>query len=173
MLAQVDRPEEALRATEQAVEYNTELAKAFPEKFALHLSISLYSLGGRYRDLDRLEEALETTLRAVAHFRRLAEVKPEVYQFSLVAGLHSLGLNLLDLERPLQAFEVAEEALRRLLAAPLSDPLTHQELLSKVAELYRDAAEDAGAQPDSDLLLSAEAELQVSPTASDAPPPRT
>jgi tetratricopeptide (TPR) repeat protein len=71
-LSDLDRREEALTATEEAVTVYRRLASGNPTAFEPDLARSLNNLGANLSDLGRREEALTATEEAVTIRRRLA-----------------------------------------------------------------------------------------------------
>jgi len=114
--------------------------------------LSLNGLGGRFWDLGRPEEALAPARQAIESFRKLAEIRPAVFVPHLASGLHNLGLYLIDLELYQQALLATEEAIHLLLPAFTTSPRLHEDLIGRLADLYEEAAQGAGVQPDSELL---------------------
>ena len=65
MLSELGRREDALEATQEAVEVYRGLAAARPDAFLPDLAMSLNNLGNRLSELGRREDALEATQEAL------------------------------------------------------------------------------------------------------------
>jgi tetratricopeptide (TPR) repeat protein/nucleoside phosphorylase len=117
-LSEVGRREEALRATQEAVELRRALAEARPDVFLPDLASSLNNLGSRLRELGRREEALLATQEAVGLRRALAEARPDAALPNLAISLTNLGAMLRELGRREEALRATQEAveLHRALA---------------------------------------------------------
>jgi tetratricopeptide (TPR) repeat protein len=113
-LSELGRREEALKATEQAVELRRALAKRNPEAFQPALAMSLNNLGNRLSELGRREEALKATEQAVETYGALAQRNPEAFQPALAMSLNNLGNRLSELGRREEALNVYEEAVSKL-----------------------------------------------------------
>jgi tetratricopeptide (TPR) repeat protein len=114
-LSELGRREEALKATEQAVETYGALAKRNPEAFQPDLAMSLNNLGNSLSELGRREEALKATAQAVELRRALAKRNPEAFQPALAMSLNNLGNRLSELgrrEEALAHYEAAASNLR-------------------------------------------------------------
>ncbi len=116
------RREEALAATQEAVDAYRELAAAHPQAFLPDLAMSLTNLGAMLSDLGRREEALTATQEAVETYRALAAANPHAFRPDLASSLNNLGLRLSELGRREEALTATQEAvaIRRELAA--ADP---------------------------------------------------
>ncbi len=101
----LDRREEALASSEEAVDIRRKLAEANPQAFLPDLASSLNNLGIRLSDLDRREEALASSEEAVDIRRKLAEANPQAFLPDLAMSLGVYGSIL-------QAMELHEEAAR-------------------------------------------------------------
>ncbi|MDY7230181.1 tetratricopeptide repeat protein [Hyalangium rubrum] len=116
-LSALGRREEALKATEQAVELHRVLAQRNPDAFQADLAMSLNNLGLMLAALGRPEEALKATEQATETYRALAQSNPIAYQPNLAGSLNNLGNRLSELgrrEEALKATEQAAEAYRAL-----------------------------------------------------------
>jgi tetratricopeptide (TPR) repeat protein len=113
----VGRLEDALAASERALEIRERLAKQNPEAFEPELAITLSNLGNQRNELGRLEDAVAASERAVKIYKRLAKRNPEVFEPLLAAVLNNLGPQcgaLGRLEDALAASELASEIRERL-----------------------------------------------------------
>ncbi|MEV0262315.1 tetratricopeptide repeat protein [Streptomyces sp. NPDC050617] len=131
-LSDVGRTEEALAATERAVEIRTRLATADPAAYERDLAESLHKHGILLGALGRRAEALTACERAVEIRRRLAAADPSEHDPELASSLSMLSFRLSAADREGEAVAVAEEAVeiqRRLAAA---DPAAHEEGLGRL-----------------------------------------
>jgi tetratricopeptide (TPR) repeat protein len=93
-LEALDRPDEALKATEEATTHYRQLAQTDPEGQRPALARCLLSLAAHLGALDRHEEALAATEEAAAHHRRLFQADPEAHRAALADCLHKLAVRL-------------------------------------------------------------------------------
>jgi tetratricopeptide (TPR) repeat protein len=110
-LKDLGRREEALKATEEAVDIHRDLAGRRPDAFLPDLAKSLNNLGNSLRDLGRREEALKATEEAVDVYRDLAGRRPDAFLPDLAMSLNNLGTMLSDLGRREEALKATEEAV--------------------------------------------------------------
>jgi tetratricopeptide (TPR) repeat protein len=117
-LSALGRREEALTATQEAVDIYRGLAQVNPQVFLPDLATSLNNLGNRLSDLGRREEALTATQEAVDIRRKLAEQNRQAFLPDLAMSLNNLGRALSALGRREEALAATEEAveIRRKLA---------------------------------------------------------
>jgi tetratricopeptide (TPR) repeat protein len=85
------RREEALQATQEAVDLYRRLAEQHPDAFLPDLAASLNNLGARLSEMGRRAEALQATQEAVDLYRRLAEQHPDAFLPDLAASLAQPG----------------------------------------------------------------------------------
>ena len=83
--------EEALAATQEAVDISRRLAQTRPDAFLPDLARSLNNLGNSLSGLGRREEALAATQEAVDIRRRLAQTRPDAFLPDLAISLNNLG----------------------------------------------------------------------------------
>ena len=112
------RREEALAATQEAVDIRRELAQQNRAAFLPDLAMSLNNLGTRLSALGRRQEALAATQEAVEHYRQLAQQNRAAFLPDLAGSLNNLGLWLADQGRRQEALAATQEAvdIRRELA---------------------------------------------------------
>ncbi|MFN0182134.1 MAG: tetratricopeptide repeat protein [Gemmatimonadales bacterium] len=110
-LSNLGRREEALAASQEAVDINRRLAQARPDAFLPDLAMSLNNLGIWLSNLGRHEEALAASQEAVDLRRRLAQARPDAFLPGLAMSLHNLGGDLSDLGRREEALAVSQEAV--------------------------------------------------------------
>jgi len=122
-LSEMGRREEALQATQEAVEIRRRLAAQHPDAFLPDLARSLNNLGAMLSEMGRREEALEATQEAVNLYRRLAAQHPDAFRPYLARSLTNLGNRLSEMGRRAEALEATQEAvdLYRRLAAQHPD----------------------------------------------------
>ena len=113
-LSSVAREEEALAATDEAVQMYRRLAATDPAEFELDLASALFYMGKDLSRLGRREEALAATDEAVQVYRRLAATDPAKLN-NLADSLADLGSRLWEVGRRDEALTATDEAaqLRR------------------------------------------------------------
>ncbi|MBM4328263.1 MAG: tetratricopeptide repeat protein [Deltaproteobacteria bacterium] len=151
-LSDLGRREEALEAAQEAVEIRRELAKGRPDAFLPDLAMSLNNLGGRLSDLGRREEALEAAQEAVEIYRGLAKARPDAFLPYLARSLGTLGFCLRADSRLQDAAEAFREGIRILEPFFTSLPKAHRGLMAWLVEQYEDVLDEAGKEPDYELL---------------------
>jgi len=151
-LSDLGRREQALEATQEAVEIYRKLARQRPDAFLPDLAGSLNNLGSRLAGVGRLEEALEPTQEAVKIRRQLARQRPEAFLPDLATSLNNLGGDLADLGHREQALAVAEEAVRTLLPFFRGLPRAFADWMRTMLRNYLKLAEEAGQEPDVELV---------------------
>jgi len=110
-LSIVGRREEALAATQEAVDIRRRLAQTRPDAFLPALATSLNNLGGDLSNVGRREEALAATQEAVDIDRRLAQTRPDAFLPDLAMSLNNLGNGLSNLGRREEALAATQEAV--------------------------------------------------------------
>ncbi len=117
-LSGLGQREDALNATQEAVEIRRQLAQRRPDAFLPALATSLNNLGNGLSDLGRREDALNATQEAVEIYRQLAQNRPDAFLPDLATSLNNLGNMLSDLGRLEDALNATQEAveIRRQLA---------------------------------------------------------
>jgi tetratricopeptide (TPR) repeat protein len=116
-LSNLGRREEALAASQEAVDIGRRLAQTRPDAFLPNLATSLNNSGATLSNLGRREEALAASQEAVEIYRRLAQTRPDAFLPDLAMSLNNLGNRLSDLGRregALAAIQEAVEIYRRL-----------------------------------------------------------
>ena len=73
MLSELGQREDALKATQEAVDIYRKLAEKRPDAFLPDLAMSLNNLGKMLSELGQREDALKATQEAVDIYRKLAE----------------------------------------------------------------------------------------------------
>lgn len=130
MLAELDRPSEALTPVLDAVNIYRRLSEMDPASFRPLLAMSLNNLGSTLYRLDRPNQALPAAQEAVAIRQELASAQPNIYLHELAQSLSNLGTALAGLGRFGDALIPARKALevsRQLVATEPGD--AHQHLL--------------------------------------------
>jgi tetratricopeptide (TPR) repeat protein len=122
-LGALGRREEALAASQEAVDIYRRLAQTRPDAFLPDLASSLNNLGGDLSNLGRREEALAASQEAVDIYRRLAQTRPEAFLPDLAQSLNNVGVMLSNLGRREDALAATQEAadIRRRLARTRPD----------------------------------------------------
>ncbi len=121
-LSALGRREEALAATQEAVDIRRVLAAGNPQAFLPDLAGSLSNLGGDLADLGRCEEALVATQEAAGHYRALAQGVPQAFLQDLAMSLNNLGLRLSEAGQWGEALMVAKESVDAYRSLARADP---------------------------------------------------
>ena len=151
-LADLGRREDALTASEEAVETYRSLAAARPDAFTPVLAMSLNNLSADLGDLGRREDALAASEEAVETYRALAAARPAAFAEPLATSLWVLANRLDELERPIDAIDANHAAIETLA------PLFHRHVealaprIGAMARGYLKRCERAGARSDESLL---------------------
>jgi len=116
-LGDLGRREEALAASQEAVDVYRRLAQTRPDAFLPDLATSLNNAGAMLSNLGKREEALAASQEAVEIRRRLAQARPDAFLPDLATSLNNLGNHLSNLglsEEALAASREAVDIYRRL-----------------------------------------------------------
>ena len=151
-LSALGRREEALAATQEAVDIYRGLARANPQAFLPYLAASLNNLGNRLSALGRREEALRATQEAVEIRRQLAQENPQAFLPDLATSLNNLGSDLSALGRREEALAAYEEAVRTLLPFFQALPAAFADWMQTMLGNYLQACQEAGEAPDAGLV---------------------
>jgi tetratricopeptide (TPR) repeat protein len=122
-LSAVGRREDALAASQEAVNIRRRLAQTQPDVFLPGLAMSLNNLGEDLSNLGRREDALTASQEAVDIYRRLAQTRPDAFLAALATSLSNLGNRLSNLGRREEALAATQQAvdIRRRLAQTRPD----------------------------------------------------
>ena len=151
-LSSLGRREEALQATKEATESYRKLAEKNPEAFLPNLAMSLNNLGAMFSDLGWREEALQAAKEAADIRRKLAEKNPQAFLPDLARSLGVYGNVLLGLERYGGAADSFSQGLELLAPFFAKHPQAFSSLAGALKQLYLQACQKAGQEPDADLL---------------------
>jgi len=151
-LSDLGRREEALVAVKEAADIRRKLAEKNPQAFLPDLAMSLNNLGNRLSDLGRQEEALVAAKEAADIRRKLAEANPQAFLPDLARSLGVYGSALLGLERYEEAADSFSEGLELLAPFFAKHPQVFSDLAGALKQLYLQACQKAGREPDRDLL---------------------
>jgi tetratricopeptide (TPR) repeat protein len=110
-LSDLGRREEALAASQEAVDIYRALAKERPDAFRPDLAMSLNNLGNRLSNLNRWKEALAASQEAVDIRRPLAKDRPDAFRPDLAMSLNNLGNDLSNIGRREEALAASQEAV--------------------------------------------------------------
>jgi len=146
-LSALGRREEALLATQEAVEIYRQLAQENPQAFLPDLARSLNNLGYALSALGRREEALLATQEAVGIYRQLAQENPQAFLPYLAMSLGAHGSVLRGLGRYTEAAQAFAEGLRAILPFVRALPAAFGKLTSALLEDYLQACEEAKQEP--------------------------
>jgi tetratricopeptide (TPR) repeat protein len=122
-LSNLGRREEALAASQEAVDIYRRLAQTRPDAVLPNLATTLNNHGSDLSSLGRREEALAATQEAVDIYRRLAQTRPDAVLPDLAGSLNNLGIRLSNLGHREEALAATQEAvdIRRRLAQTRPD----------------------------------------------------
>ena len=109
-LSALGRREEALKASQEAVDLYRSLADQNPQAFLPDLAMSLNNLGNRFSNLGRREEALKASQDAVDLYRTLADQNPQAFLPDLASSLNNVGAMFSNLGRREEALKASQEA---------------------------------------------------------------
>ncbi len=151
-LSGLGRREDALSATQEAVDIYRDLSRTRPDAFLPDLAMSLNNLGIRLSDLGRREDALAATQEAVDIRRELARTRPDVFAHDLATSISVQGDVLLVLGRAAESAEAQREALTTLLPMLARHPPAFADLAMGISRDYIEACEAARTEPDQDML---------------------
>jgi tetratricopeptide (TPR) repeat protein len=110
-LFDLGRREEALAASQEAVDITRHLAQTRPDVFLPDLATILNNVAVMLSALGRREEAFAAVREAVDITRRLAETRPDAFLPILAGSLNNLGIRLSDLGRHEPALAASQEAV--------------------------------------------------------------
>jgi tetratricopeptide (TPR) repeat protein len=122
-LGALGRHEEALAASQEAVDIYRRLAATHPDAFLADLALSLTGFSRILSGLGHREEALTASQEAVDIRRRLAAMRPDAILPDLATSLSNLGVTLSNLGRREEGLAASQESvdIRRRLAAARPD----------------------------------------------------
>ncbi|KAI0064350.1 TPR-like protein [Artomyces pyxidatus] len=129
ILYRLGRFEEALRACQEAVNLQQQLAKDRPEVFTADLAWSLNNFSVHLAKFGHHEEALEASQEAVNLQRQLAKDRPDVFTADLASSLRNFSSDLASFGRHEEALKACQEAvnLHHQLAKDRPDMFTAQD----------------------------------------------
>ena len=163
LLRELERHEEALEVTAQALKLFRQFSRIEPEEYFFDLANNLNTYGTILNETGRGEEAVRTIKEAVTIFRRLAGGEHGSGNSNLAVSLHNLSTCLSELGRHAEATAHAKEAVTIL------EPTyrEHREALGPtmlvLLKNYRLVCTRAGVAPQGDLVSRLETML-VKPT---------
>ncbi|HWN52788.1 MAG TPA: tetratricopeptide repeat protein, partial [Xanthobacteraceae bacterium] len=151
-LGNLGRREEALAASQEAVDIYRRLAQTRPDAFLPDLASSLNNHGIRLSNLGRREEALAASQEAVDIYRRLAQTRPDAFLPDLATSISVMSDVLAALDRHDEAAQAATQALEILAPFVECYPQTYRALARTIGADILRYSEAAGQQPDNALL---------------------
>jgi tetratricopeptide (TPR) repeat protein len=151
-LSDLGRREEALAASQEAVDIDRRFAETRPDAFLPYLATSLNSLGSNLSDLGRREEALAASQEAVDIYRRLAETRSDAFLPDLARSLGVLGYALASAGRHQDAAAARLEGLTSIAALVERRPQAFGHLARSLYGDYLECCERTGAEPNSALV---------------------
>ena len=109
-LGDLERPEDALAAIEEAVRILRELAEDRPDLFLYDYAWALNNRGGRLARLERQDESRADLQRADGIFRQLAQGRPAAFLHEIAVSLNNQSMSLADSGRREEALAAIEQA---------------------------------------------------------------
>jgi tetratricopeptide (TPR) repeat protein len=159
-LSQVGRRDEALENASEAARIYKQLARSNPDAFLPELAMSTNNLAYMLSRLGRCDEALANASKAARVYEVLARSKPDAFLPDLASSLAVQALCLRGLKRYAEAVEAIEQALGSVRKPLEQTPAAFCGLAGGILAEYVEAAEQAGVEPDTDLVLPVSQILQ-------------
>jgi len=151
-LSHVGSREEALAASQEAVDIRRRLVQTRPDAFLPDLAMSLNNLGGDLSNLGRREEALAASQEAVDIYRRLAQTRPDAFLPNLATSISVMSDILAAHDRYGEAAQAATQALEILAPFVERYPQTYRGLARTIGDDILRYSEAAGQPPGNALL---------------------
>jgi tetratricopeptide (TPR) repeat protein len=151
-LSNLGRREDALAASQEAVDIRRRLAQTRPDAFLPDLATSLNNLGGDLSNLGRREDALAASQEAVDIYRRLAQTRPDAFLPDLAMSLGALSGALTAAERHGDAAAATHEGLMTIAPFLEKHASAFDSLARALVRDYLSACEKAGTERDLALL---------------------
>ena len=152
MHSDIEQLEEALAATNEATEIYRTLAEDNPHVFMPNRAMSLNNLANMLSELGKREEALIAAKKATEICRTLAKDNPEAFMPNLAISLATYGIVLQTFDRHADATRSFAEGLQHLAPFYRKLPQAFSSLANTLKQLYIEACQKAGQEPDGDLL---------------------
>jgi len=152
MLSNLNRREDALKASEEAVDIHRALAKDRPDVFRPDLARSLNNISVDYSNLNRREDALKASEEAVDIRRALAKDRPDVFRPDLARSLSVMSDVLAAMGRHAEAAATAQEALATLAPYVERYPETYAGLARTIRSDVLQYGKAGRVEPDGVLL---------------------
>ena len=152
MLSTVGRLDAALEPGSEAVRIQRHLAGCNPDAFLPDLAISLNNLAAMLNGVDRCDEALEKSSEATRICQRLAGSNPDAFLPCLATSLKVRALCLRGLGRYAEAVETSAHALEAVRKPLEQTPDAFSGVAARVLKVYWEIAQEAGVEPDMDLV---------------------
>jgi len=168
-LSALGRREEALEAAREAVAIRRDLAKLRPDAFNSNLAMSLNNIASFLSALGRREEALEAAREAVVIRRDLAKLRPDAFKPDLACSLAVLANCLEATDDVDGALEMNREAIVSLAPHFQRLPAAFVHWMGPMIGQYLQRIQNAGREPDMDLLAPLLPHFQQADSASSPP----
>jgi tetratricopeptide (TPR) repeat protein len=146
-LSALGRREDALKASQEAVDIRRRLAQKNPDAFLPDLAMSLNNLGGDLSNLGRREDALTASQEAVDSYRSLEQKNPDAFLPDLAMSLGAHGRVLAGLDRHAEAAAAVREGLAAIAPFVERHPQAFGGLAGTLAQIYIAASDAAGVEP--------------------------
>ncbi|AJC54753.1 tetratricopeptide repeat protein [Streptomyces sp. 769] len=118
--------EEAMAATERAVDIFRQSAVAEPAAYEPELAAALVQLSGCAAQLDLTDASCRAAEEAVALFRRLAAADPEAHEPGLALSLVQLGEIMTETRKQQEALAAAQQAAGIFHRLAVDDPAVYE-----------------------------------------------
>ncbi len=129
-LSEVGRREDALPASEEAVQLFRALAETNPTAYTPDLALSLNNHANRLSEVGRREDALPASEEAVQLYRALADADPAAYTPDLAMSLNNHAALLSQAGRRGDALPASDETVRIRRALYDTNPTVHSHTLA-------------------------------------------
>jgi hypothetical protein len=137
--ADLGQLEQALAATQEAVDTCRTLVEIDRNSFLPRLAGCLHNLGTRFSALGRNEDALAPAQEAATIRRSLAQARSETFLADLARSLNNLGIRFAKLQRPEEALAASREAVEIRTALATKQPEVFEaDLASSLANFAAD-----------------------------------
>lgn len=151
-LGSLGRRNEALVLAKGAIEIYRAAVQKEPGRFGEELAGSLNNLANRLSELGRRSEALAPAQEAVELYRALARQNPDAFRPDLARSFGAMSQVLAGLGRHSEAAAALAEGIDALQSQFARLPEAFAPLMETLVQLYQEAAQTAGIEPDETLL---------------------
>ncbi|MFC1475368.1 tetratricopeptide repeat protein [Candidatus Zixiibacteriota bacterium] len=143
-LSDAGENDQALAASQEAVDLYRQLAQANPARFYPDLALSLNNLSNRLRDAGENDQALAAIKEAVEIRRQLAQANPARFNPDLADSLNNLSNRLRDAGENDQALAAIQEAVELYRQLAQANPARFNPELAQSLNNLSNRLSDAG-----------------------------